>query len=106
MTNPPFGEKSTITIVNEEGKQTREAASYHPDDFWTTPGNKQLNFLQHVKPPLKIQGHVAIVMPKSVLFEGGAAKLSGTSSFTNSMCVGSGGFPTASFTPKGRGERP
>jgi type I restriction enzyme M protein len=74
MTNPPFGKKSSITIVNEEGVQTKEVAVYYRDDFWATTSNKQLNFLQHVKSLVKIHGRAAIVVPDNVLFEGGAGE--------------------------------
>jgi type I restriction enzyme M protein len=74
LTNPPFGKKSSITIINEEGEQSREALTYYRDDFWATTSNKQLNFLQHVKSLLKIQGRAAIVVPDNVLFEGGAGE--------------------------------
>jgi type I restriction enzyme M protein len=43
-------------------------------DFWATTSNKQLNFLQHVKTLLKINGKAAIVVPDNVLFEGGAGE--------------------------------
>lgn len=49
LTNPPFGKKSSIAIVNEEGELEKESSSYERQDFWTTTKNKQLNFLQHVK---------------------------------------------------------
>jgi type I restriction enzyme M protein len=75
LTNPPFGKKSSITIINEEGEQSREALTYYRDDFWATTSNKQLNFLQHVKSLLKIQGRAAIVVPDNVLFEGGAGEI-------------------------------
>src|SRR6266481_6607358 len=74
LTNPPFGKKSSITVVSEEGEETREALTYYRDDFWATTGNKQLNFLQHVKSLVKIHGRVAIVVPDNVLFEGGAGE--------------------------------
>ncbi|MGB8645103.1 MAG: class I SAM-dependent DNA methyltransferase [Anaerolineae bacterium] len=74
MTNPPFGKKSSITIVNEEGKADRETLVYERGDFWATTSNKQLNFLQHVKTLLKINGHAAIVVPDNILFEGGAGE--------------------------------
>lgn len=48
LTNPPFGKKSSITIVNGEGKADRESLVYERQDFWATTSNKQLNFLQHV----------------------------------------------------------
>ena len=44
------------------------------DDFWATTSNKQLNFLQHVRSLLKINGRAAIVLPDNVLFEGGAGE--------------------------------
>jgi type I restriction enzyme M protein len=74
MTNPPFGKKSSVTIVGEEGKVTKEKETYERGDFWATTSNKQLNFLQHVKSLLKIHGRAAIVVPDNVLFEGGAGE--------------------------------
>ena len=74
LTNPPFGKKSSITIVNGEGKIEKESLSYQRNDFWATTSNKQLNFLQHVKTLLKINGRAAIVVPDNVLFEGGAGE--------------------------------
>lgn len=74
LTNPPFGKKSSITIVNGEGKADRESLTYERQDFWATTSNKQLNFLQHVKTLLKINGKAAIVVPDNVLFEGGAGE--------------------------------
>lgn len=74
LTNPPFGKKSSMTIVNGEGKANRETLTYEREDFWATTSNKQLNFLQHVKSLLKINGRAAIVVPDNVLFEGGAGE--------------------------------
>jgi type I restriction enzyme M protein len=74
LTNPPFGKKSSITIVNGEGKADKESLIYERPDFWATTSNKQLNFLQHVKTLLKINGKAAIVAPDNVLFEGGAGE--------------------------------
>jgi type I restriction enzyme M protein len=74
MTNPPFGKKSSVTIVNGEGKADKESLTYERQDFWVTTSNKQLNFLQHVKTLLKINGKAAIVVPDNVLFEGGAGE--------------------------------
>lgn len=74
LTNPPFGKRSSITIVNGEGKADRETLVYERQDFWATSSNKQLNFLQHVKTILKINGKCAIVVPDNVLFEGGAGE--------------------------------
>ena len=74
LTNPPFGKKSSITIVNGEGKSDRETLVYERQDFWATSSNKQLNFLQHVKTIAKMNGKVGIVVPDNVLFEGGAGE--------------------------------
>ena len=74
LTNPPFGKKSSVTIVNEEGEPEKESLTIHRDDFWATTSNKQLNFLQHVFTILKQHGRAAIVVPDNVLFEGGAGE--------------------------------
>jgi type I restriction enzyme M protein len=74
MTNPPFGKKSSITVINEEGEESKEKAIYYREDFWATTSNKQLNFVQHAKSLLKIHGRAAIVVPDNVLFEGGAGE--------------------------------
>jgi len=74
LTNPPFGKKSSVTVVNEAGEQERESLVVVRDDFWASTSNKQLNFLQHVKTLLEINGRAAIVVPDNVLFEGGAGE--------------------------------
>jgi type I restriction enzyme M protein len=74
VTNPPFGKKSSITIVNEDGDTDRETLTYNRPDFWTTTSNKQLNFVQHVKSLLNIHGRAVVVVPDNVLFEGGAGE--------------------------------
>ena len=74
MTNPPFGKKSSVTIVNEKGEAEKESLTIHRDDFWASTSNKQLNFLQHVFTILKQHGRAAIVVPDNVLFEGGAGE--------------------------------
>ena len=74
LTNPPFGKKSSITISNEDGTQSKETLTYERQDFWTTTSNKQLNFIQHVRSMLKADGKAAVVVPDNVLFEGGAGE--------------------------------
>jgi type I restriction enzyme M protein len=74
LTNPPFGKKSSITVVNEEGESDKQTVTYNRPDFWTTTSNKQLNFVQHVRSLLKIGGRAAVVVPDNVLFEGGAGE--------------------------------
>ena len=75
LTNPPFGKKSSETIITEEGETSKQTLTIIRDDFWTETSNKQLNFLQHVKSILKINGRSAIVLPDNVLFEGGAGEI-------------------------------
>jgi type I restriction enzyme M protein len=75
LTNPPFGKKSSITVFNQDSsKADKESIIYERQDFWATTSNKQLNFLQHVKTILKINGRAAIVFPDNLLFEGGAGE--------------------------------
>jgi type I restriction enzyme M protein len=74
LTNPPFGKKSSIAIVGEDGELEKDESAYERNDFFATTKNKQLNFLQHVKSLLKTGGRCAIVVPDNVLFEGGAGE--------------------------------
>jgi type I restriction enzyme M protein len=74
LTNPPFGKKSSVTYVTEEGEIRRESQTIVRDDFWTSTSNKQLNFVQHVKTILEINGRAAVVVLDNVLFEGGAGE--------------------------------
>jgi type I restriction enzyme M protein len=74
LANPPFGKKSSMTITNETGEQEKQDLSYNRQDFWATTSNKQLNFLQHIRTLLKINGEAAVVLPDNVLFEGGAGE--------------------------------
>jgi type I restriction enzyme M protein len=74
LTNPPFGKKSSFTIVGEDGRTQTDKISYERPDFWATTSNKQLNFVQHVFSMLKDDGRAAVVVPDNVLFEGGAGE--------------------------------
>ncbi len=74
LTNPPFGKKSSVQIVNAEGRAERQSLTVVRDDFWASTSNKQLNFLQHVRTLLKVEGTAAVVVPDNVLFEGGAGE--------------------------------
>ena len=74
LANPPFGKKSSITIVNEARESWKESLIINRDDFWATTSNKQLNFLQHIFTILKQHGRAAVVLPDNVLFEGGAGE--------------------------------
>jgi type I restriction enzyme M protein len=74
LTNPPFGKKSSYKVITAEGDTESESMSYLREDFWATTSNKQLNFLQHVRSLLEINGRAAIVVPDNALFEGGAGE--------------------------------
>ncbi|MFN2280069.1 MAG: N-6 DNA methylase, partial [Candidatus Promineifilaceae bacterium] len=74
LTNPPFGKKSSVTYITEDGDVKRESQTVVRDDFWTSTSNKQLNFVQHVHKLLKQHGKAAVVVPDNVLFEGGAGE--------------------------------
>jgi type I restriction enzyme M protein len=74
LTNPPFGIKSSVTIIGKDGKKLTDKMSYKRQDFWLTTSNKQLNFLQHVYSMLVETGRAAMVVPDNVLFEAGAGE--------------------------------
>ncbi len=74
LANPPFGKKSSVTIVNGVGEQQKESLVINRDDFWASTSNKQLNFLQHIFTILKQHGRAAVVLPDNVLFEGGVGE--------------------------------
>jgi type I restriction enzyme M protein len=74
LTNPPFGKKSSFTVIGEDGDVSTDKQVYERNDFWTTTSNKQLNFVQHIRTILKINGRAAVVVPDNVLFEGGAGE--------------------------------
>ena len=63
-----------MSVVNAEGESEREQLVIVRDDFWASTSNKQLNFVQHVKTLLEIDGRAAVVVPDNVLFEGGAGE--------------------------------
>jgi len=74
LANPPFGKKSSVTIVNDAGETSRESLTINRADFWASTSNKQINFVQHIWTILKQHGRAAVVVPDNVLFEGGAGE--------------------------------
>ncbi|MFG1713073.1 N-6 DNA methylase [Micromonospora sp. NPDC049203] len=74
LANPPFGRSSSIRVVGEDGRSSREEREIERGDFWATTANKQLNFVQHIASLLEIDGRAAVVLPDNVLFEGGAGE--------------------------------
>jgi type I restriction enzyme M protein len=73
LSNPPFGRKSSMAIVNSKGNLKRETESIKREGFVPT-SNKQLNFVQHIHSMLEKNGRAAVVVPDNVLFEGGAGE--------------------------------
>ncbi len=73
LTNPPFGRRSSMTFSNEAVADADQLV-YRRDDFVATTSNKQLNFLQHVMSLLGPGGRAAVVLPDSVLSEGGSGE--------------------------------
>lgn len=74
LANPPFGTKSSVKMVGADGKESSNNLEIVRDDFWITTSNKQLNFVQHIKTILDMNGRAAVVLPDNVLFEGGAGE--------------------------------
>lgn len=74
LANPPFGKASSVTYIGEDGKVSKSDEDITRTDFWATTSNKQLNFLQHIRSMLKVNGSAAVVLPDNVLFEGGAGE--------------------------------
>lgn len=74
LANPPFGTKSSVTMIGNDGKEAREDREIERQDFIVTTSNKQLNFLQHIMTILSVPGRAAVVLPDNVLFEGGAGE--------------------------------
>lgn len=74
LSNPPFGRRSSMTFSNEAATDAEQLV-YRRDDFVATTSNKQLNFLQHVMSLLGPGGRAAVVVPDSVLSEGGAGEV-------------------------------
>lgn len=73
LTNPPFGKKSSYTVVGEDGQVSTERESYEREDFKFTTSNKQFNFLQHILTVMDTNGRAGVVLPDNVLFEAGRA---------------------------------
>jgi type I restriction enzyme M protein len=74
LANPPFGTKSSVKVITADGRTAAESLEIVRDDFWVTTSNKQLNFVQHIKTIMDINGRAAVVLPDNVLFEGGAGE--------------------------------
>jgi hypothetical protein len=69
LSDPPFGRKSSLTMVGADEREVREDREIERQDFVVTTSNKQLNFVQHIATILDINGRAAVVLPDNVLFE-------------------------------------
>jgi type I restriction enzyme M protein len=75
LTNPPFGKRSSVTVLTTGNDKEWPSLTLVRDDFWASTANKQLNFVQHVHTILKPGGRAALVIPDNVLFEGGPGEV-------------------------------
>ena len=101
MEHSAFGKKSSIAIVTEDGDLEKESTGYERQDFWTSTKNKQLNFVQHIKTLLEVDGRCAIVVPDNVLFEGGAGETVRTNLLKQCDCHTLLRLPTGIFYAQG-----
>src|SRR5664279_3864717 len=69
---PPRATLSSSSAASDVYK--RQDLEINRADFWVTTSNKQLNFVQHIKTLLGVNGRAAVVVPDNVLFEGGAGE--------------------------------
>ena len=74
LANPPFGTKSSVTMMGDDGRKSKDNLEIVREDFWVTTSNKQLNFMQHIKTIMDINGRAAVVLPDNVLFEAGVGE--------------------------------
>jgi type I restriction enzyme M protein len=74
MTNPPFGKKSSTTIVADDSKVARETEIIERDDFWATTSNKQLNFFSARQNFAEAKRPGSNCRSRQRLFEGGAGE--------------------------------
>jgi type I restriction enzyme M protein len=75
LANPPFGIKSSVSIITSKGEIDKQDLTIERDDFWTSTSNKQLMFLQHIFSTLKVGGSAAVVLPDNVLKVGGSGEV-------------------------------
>lgn len=74
LTNPPFGKKSSVSVLTDRRGRGTAELSVVREDFWVSTSNKELAFLQHVAVILNQPGRAAIVVPDGVLSAAGAGE--------------------------------
>ncbi|MBK3399380.1 MULTISPECIES: class I SAM-dependent DNA methyltransferase [Methylobacterium] len=75
LTNPPFGKRSSVSVVTRERDGAADTLTIFRGDFWVSTTNKELNFVQHVASVLAPYGRAAIVVPEGVLTGGGPSEI-------------------------------
>ena len=100
LTNPPFGRKSSVLVMNAEGEKERQALSVVRDDFWVSTSNKQLNFVQHVKTLLEIGDGPRSWCPTTCSSRAAPARRFGASCCTSATCTRSCAFRPGSSMPR------
>src|SRR6266511_467070 len=65
LTNPPFGKKSSIRVINEQGEEEREALTVVRNISRAATYNKQLKIIQNVHRLLKINFRATVVVPEN-----------------------------------------
>ena len=49
LANLPFGKKSSVAVVSEEGELAKGDIAHERTDFWATTKNQQLNVVKHCR---------------------------------------------------------
>lgn len=75
LTNPPFGKRSSVTVVTRQRESEPDDLNVVRNDLWASTSNKELNFLQHCANILQVGGRAAIVVPEGVLSGGGPGEI-------------------------------
>ena len=75
LTNPPFGKKSSVTFVTDQGELKREAADHRARRLLGLHQQQAVELRPaHQDHPRRSAGTAAVVVPDNVLFEGGAGE--------------------------------
>ena len=100
LANPPFGKKSSITVMSEEGQTSKDTLSYERTNFVATTSNKQLNFVQHIYTILKVGAPPPWCCPTTCSSRAGPAKPSAASCCRTATCTRYCACLPASSTPR------
>ena len=74
LTNPPFGKKSSMTVVNDEGEAEREDLDRRARRLLGVDLEQAAQLRPARQDAAEINGRAAVVVPDNVLFEGGAGE--------------------------------